>query len=751
MRLGVIKKAAFSASNGLQVNNSRIVLDYGGMYWGEAHHFHQVTETVIFMINQLGVNQSIWSKPGYLNGGNSLDMLVNSLNQFVLHIELRGYILTLNNITAEAGKVYLVSVRWPSFGIPMPDVVKNVTVFINGEEFSIVKGNITLSGQALDNRVLRFEGTVGVLGGKLNNTNNRSNIMFFEYIMDYVPYTTAGLPFPAIRKMQNGGRGSNLYKLAPWKTYYTRHYIFDKKYIKTGYSCILSGTGSYIMEGMPYSVLIDPKPRQLRGNLISSGTQLQHSSVLKDHVFEGAQVVLNSLNFIGAWGRADSVSTDMPSSWEGKTVNISSNKQGGTTSTETTTSVITNARCASYLGHTQSPAGFDAFDYELGDNHTYLHFHSARKKQLRITSLGNAVRTISQLYFYSNLLEQDIATVYDPAIIQAAAINGAFNSGLFGTPPRPSDNCTDLRLHGCSLTGLPLNFNNVQFLHLYSNQLAGTLIANKVTELYLGNSTNANSTYQTGAGNIAVDLSGQAVNMVLCLLVGSKVNSVLLPTTVGRTIRVFRAQNNPGLTSLSFTGITWAMFPAGTNNAFQANDCALNQVFPLGTVICSDTIDISNNAMATANINATMDSAIDNQVNFADATVVKTWSMGGSNAAITNDGRPDRIGLMLQMVEDINIILHLNVSYYRINSIAFVADTLTDIIVTLNGAPNWTANGTISASLTNTVQYNAVWTIISRGTDALATDGGNGVYYRLRLAGFDHTGKTSETGVISLA
>jgi hypothetical protein len=748
MRLGVIKKAAYSASNGLQVNNSRIVLDYGGMYWGEAHNYHQVTETVIFMLNQLGVNQSIWSKPGYLNGGNSLDMLVNSLNQFVLHIELRGYILTLNNITAEAGKVYMVSVRWPSFGIPMPDVVKNVTVFVNGEEFSIVKGNITLSGQTLDNRVLRFEGTVGVLGGKLNNTNNRSNISFFEYIMDYVPYTTAGLSFPAIRKMQNGGRGSNLFKLAPWKTYYTRHYIFDKKYIKTGYSCILSGTGSYIMEGMPYSVLIDPKPRQLRGNLISAGTQLQHSSVLKDHVFEGAQVVLNSLNLTGAWGRADSVSADMPSSWEGKTVNISSNKQGGTTSTETTTSVITNAKCANYHGESQTPAGWDMVDFECASDITNLYFHSARKTRIRVTSKDNVSRLITRMYFHSNALNQDIATLYDANTIRFGSLQAFSNPNLHGTIPRPPDTCNDLRLQSCSLTGLPLDFNQVATLHLYNNQLSGAVIANKATVLHLGNGIRNG---QTGVGNVQVDLRNQAANMTQCFINHSKVNQVLLPTTSGRTINSFYAPANPDLTSIDFSAVTWALIPATLNSLFSVWESNINQAFPLGTAIRATVIDVSSNGMTEANVNATIDNWIANQVNFAANTVVKTLNFGGTNAAVTNLNRADRIGLMLQAVEDNNWILHTNVSYYRINSIAFVADTLTDIIVTLNGAPNWTANGTISASLTNTVQYNAVWTIISRGTDALATDGGNGVYYRLRLAGFDHTGKTSETGVISLA
>jgi hypothetical protein len=476
------------------------------------------------------------------------------------------------------------------------------------------------------------------------------------------------------------------------------------------------------------------------------------SSLLKDFIYEGQTETLNGLNLTGAWGRADSTSTDMPASWEGKTVNLSGNKQGGMTSTETTPSVITNAKCANYYGNSQTPAGYDTQDYELAANHTYLHFHSARKKQLRITSLGNVVRTISQLYFYSNLLEQDIATVYDPAIIQAGTIHGYNNTGLFGTIPRPSDNCTDLRLYGCSLTGLPLDFNNVATLYLYGNQLAGTLIANKASTIYLGASTTANSVYQTGVGNIGVDLRNQAVNISLGLFTGCKVNALLLPITSGRIFETLRIQNNPDLIGIDFTGVTWVMFPGNNSfTNFQANSCNLNQTFPLGSVIASTNIHLQDNAMTTPNVNATMDSAIDNQVNFADATVVKTISIGGTNAAITNDGRPDRISLTLQMVEDKNFILHANISYYRINSVAFVADTLTDIIVTLNGAPNWTANGTISASVTNTTQYNAVWTIISRGTDTGASNGSNGVYYRLRLAGFDHTGKTSETGVISLA
>ncbi|RDC63288.1 hypothetical protein [Adhaeribacter pallidiroseus] len=525
------------------------------------------------------------------------------------------------------------------------------------------------------------------------------------------------------------------------------------------------------------------------GDKIRAGSAGPDSASIADYWYEGASEYLASFAKTGPLYRVDQpANTDMPSNFFGRTVNLDGNKWGGLTASETTSTTITNITASQFQAQNCTPLGFDEMCLELAAN-CLLYFASSRKKKVIITSKNNVVRLPVIVQLTSNPLNQTFASVLDPDIIQyqelrwgsiGAGLTGGIskfsprttnvdltnNSGLTGPLPQIPDTLTgSLILSGTNLTATNgYDFRNTYTLYWNTALLAGTLKFFRVWDI--------RSTWSHASG-VTLDFSnlvGNARHLGYCDLYGGKVNQVLLPTNVGAQLCLFNMANNPNLAPLDFGTRTDAIFGKGFGwsaaqpTTFNLVDSGIHNYFmPLGTKILSNYIYLVRNGMSSANINASLDSLLTNIANMDTANARHFTYYGANTDPITNDSnRPNRIQDVINLCYNQSYQLRLKYnsnqfeSYLKIVAIAKVTTLATDIIIQLpytvnifDYTPNYNfceLQQTGKAALET-----SAWVIISKGTDAAASNNGAlSNYYRLRRSDYNNTNLTTAAGIFHL-
>jgi hypothetical protein len=406
------------------------------------------------------------------------------------------------------------------------------------------------------------------------------------------------------------------------------------------------------------------------------------SRELKDYIYEGASPVLNgyihglyAANPLAGLGGAIANSElpndpgRMPSNWTG-VVDLSGGRIGGETAGAVAVSTITWSQVQSLLLMTdqgnigqlqQNPLGTHSLTWGGQQcDMTQVMVPQSRLSFFHLAAAAGKTITVDTLDVSSNQLVQTWDQLFDPATVKPRVLVAsgnpsltgsitafppnsvrvsAYGTGISGPLPAIPATLTTLQLTSNGLTAHPPGgYNNITTLDLTSAKLSGTVIANQAVNLALsGNSASRYQQFQ--AANAAssydyndIDLRNHLVALTTLYLGGSKVKNLWLPTRAGAVIGQFYSSYNADL--------VWANgFPAGctfTGN-FQAAFCnSSTTVFPLGTQIKGNFIDLSNNAMSETAVNSTVDAWLAHQAGFAGAATTKTLLLAGTNAAVTN-------------------------------------------------------------------------------------------------------------------
>src|ERR1044072_8775592 len=146
-------------------------------------------------------------------------------------------------------------------------------------------------------------------------------------------------------------------------------------------------------------------------------------------------------------------------------------------------------------------------------------------------------------------------------------------------------------------------------------------------------------------GNTVVDLRNMGIATVTVFNLNGNANltevkfPVSTPLNIAFNITSVQLNDNPNLTTMS--GLENIVFTTGSSSQknFNAQNCALNITFPFGVnSFTPPRINISNNGMSVANVDATVTSSYNNRGKFALFTSIgggRLFSLGGSNASPT--------------------------------------------------------------------------------------------------------------------
>jgi hypothetical protein len=224
-------------------------------------------------------------------------------------------------------------------------------------------------------------------------------------------------------------------------------------------------------------------------------------------------------------------------------------------------------------------------------------------------------------------------------------------------------NCTMMWLDSCGLTGSLTIPNVAKLTELSVSGNTGlTNIVNltsHATTLQRFNTINCTSytfaitnvftslflIYINNCGITSIDLSGKtntSVQSSRFVVQGNpSLTQITFPPTLAACLFVSGAgvdiRNNPLLTNITnMENMNWASVTGNINNTFYCLNNALNITFPFGTnSFIPRLMDISNNGMSNANVNATITSLYNNRTKWSTYTIAKSFNIGGTNAAAT--------------------------------------------------------------------------------------------------------------------
>lgn len=474
------------------------------------------------------------------------------------------------------------------------------------------------------------------------------------------------------------------------------------------------------------------------------------------------------------------------------------NKMGGTASaTDVAVSdVYVPARTQVYVG-SQSPVGTHSLRWRQEVNMLYFDILNGKYSFFNINTTTATFITIDTLSLGNNQLNQTFSQLYDPAKVKVKSFSASSVgtnltgqivlsdisiyfllqfAGVTGAIPRPPDShIGGFDVYACvGLTTLPADFNNTSYLVLANTAVTnGVIIANKCSNFQIQNRVGAGS-------NIGVDLSNNIMSPINLTAQGANLNLLKLPTKPNTTFSNFTVDTYSTSTSLiDFSFVTWTMFTQGMSFSIQSG-YGLNQVFPLGSVICSNFIRLQGCGFSQTNLDTTIDNFINNA--YVAPTGFQGFDMTTNlkNLIYSNNGATPyptlttaRYDSLRGICKNRGWLMWLPLSteastqpgatttrFIRIKSFVPTigySDRLTLVIDNAGGLAN-----SALFQITNTTAYNGsirtatgyTWQLLARGSteaDALSRsvlDGNQGAVLIITKPGLNTAGMTTETGVI---
>lgn len=752
-------------SGGGDINQATAFYIYGGQFGGDRPNNSNDTN-VLFGAKQFQGSLSIWVSNIDLSVNQTIVNLTHNIDTFLsglrINIENQRVVierknlnetpthkLTCTNIVSDI-KHILISKKFFGNEFSASDtLISEMDIYVNG-----IQQEYTSTGAAWNSN---FNGLYiqSFTIGDPTPTSNHS------FIVQNLSLWNIALSSQRVKKIYNNGNGCKLKSLS----FYTAC-IYDLSFNKSSFvkGCFipikgddrayLTGNFDSEMNSRNFELNFT---RRIGPKFESKLNKETYSTLVKDYIFENGTTHMVKKNLTGVLSNKDG-GTALPASYD-KTLSILDNKLSGI-------STITYSKLRRFYMNNQTAVGTNELHWS-GQQNDMDEFHATNAKLTNFTINTTAAVSINKLYIFKNTISTAYSTLINTTTIKPIdfrfyenSISGNFtfpdncmmfygsSNQLTGAIPTPPNSLKYILIDSNPITGLPANLNNVEVLYASSTQITGTIYGAKLRDIRFTNVTTAAATTLTLDLSIIDTNSGH-----FDLRNNPNITSFTLvfPTTSGRTINALYMVDIPNMTPLT-NFPNWALMSG--SSTFICNGCNQNVVIPLGTTFRCRFIDLRSNTFSEANLNATIDSMLDNQLNFDGSSLYKELFIG-STGALSNVGRATRFDEIVSDVHAYNwsISLISATTKYGFNKIMNVAlhATTDEIIVELNAAPldvsaGFKIIGTVT--ITGTSSYNGDWIIQSFGTDTAATNGQRGQYFRIKKAGFVNTGLPTETGTI---